>query len=112
MYEDDHEKDISQSDGETMKQVIINEASMLVNTVINSKAPSEGFGSEKTSAVSRARTTRGRVREQTFLRIAFRFPRKEIKRGATIACIPKESRMDEKHNTLSLLPSKEILSRT
>ena len=51
MYEDDHEKDISQSDGETMKQVIINEASTLVNTVINSKAPSEGFGSEKTSAV-------------------------------------------------------------
>ena len=28
-YEDDHEKEISQSDGETMKEVITNEASTL-----------------------------------------------------------------------------------
>ena len=75
MYEDDHEKEISQSDGETMKKVIINKASMLVNTVISLKAPSEGFGSEKTSTASRAQMTRGRVLEQTFLRIAFRSPR-------------------------------------
>ena len=74
-YEDDHEKEISQSDGETMKKVIINEASALVNTVINLKAPSEEFGSEKTSTVSHARMTRGRQLEQTFLRIAFRFPK-------------------------------------
>ena len=79
VYEDDHEKEISQSDGETMKEVIINAASTLVNTVINLKTPSEVFGSEKTSTVSRARMTRGRVREQTFLRIPFRFPRKENK---------------------------------
>ena len=111
-YEDDHEKEISQSDGETMKEVIINEASTLVDTVINSKAPSEGFGSEKTSTVSRARMTRGRVLEQTFHRIAFRFPKKEIKRGVTIACTPKKSRMDEKHYTSSLHPSTEIPSRT
>ena len=42
--------------------------------------------------------------EQTFLSIAFRFPRKEIKRGATIACIPKESRTDDKHNIFIVAP--------
>ena len=68
VYEDDHEKQTSQSDGEIMKKVIINEASTLVNTVINSRVPPEGFGSEKTSTVSRARMTKGRVLEQTFLR--------------------------------------------
>ena len=112
-YEDDHEKEISQSDGETMKEVIINEASTLVDTVINSKAPSEGFGSEKTSTVSRARMTRGRVLEQTFHRIAFRFPRKEGRSvEVTNAYTLKESRMDEKHYTSSLHPSTEIPSRT
>ena len=45
MYEGDHEKEISQSEGETMKKVIINEASTLVSTVINLKVPPEGFGS-------------------------------------------------------------------
>ena len=35
VYEDDHEKEISQSDG--VKKVIINEAPTLVNTVISSK---------------------------------------------------------------------------
>ena len=35
MYEDDHEKEISQSDG--VKKVIINEAPTVVNTVISSK---------------------------------------------------------------------------
>ena len=59
------------------KNVIINETSTLVNTVINLRVPTEGFGSEKTSIVSRARMTRGGVLEQTFLRIAFRFSRKE-----------------------------------
>ena len=67
VYEDDHEKETSQSDGETTKKVIINEASTLVNTVINSRVPTEEFGW----------MTRGRVLEQTFLRIAFRFSRKE-----------------------------------
>ena len=75
-YEDDHEKEIWQSDGETVEKVMINEASTLVDTVIKFKAP-EGFGSEKTSTVSRARMTRGRVLEQAFFRIAFRFLRKE-----------------------------------
>ena len=33
VYEDDHEKEILQSDGETMKKVTINEASTLVSAV-------------------------------------------------------------------------------
>ena len=34
--------------------------------------------------------------EQTFHRIAFRFPRKEDKHGVNIDCTPKKSRMDKK----------------
>ena len=45
VYEDDHEKEISQSDG--VRKVIINEVPTLVNTVISSKVRREGFGSEK-----------------------------------------------------------------
>ena len=111
-YEDDHEKEISQSDGETMKEVITNEASTLVNTAFNLMVPPEGFGSEKTSTVSRARMTRGRVIEQTFHRIAFRFPRKENKRGVIIDSTTTKSRMDKKHYTLSLHPGTEIPFRT
>ena len=47
VYEGDHEKEISQSDGETMKKVIINEASTLVDTVANLKAPAEVNGAER-----------------------------------------------------------------
>ena len=54
-YEDDHEKEISQSDG--MKKVIINEDPTRVNTVTSSKVRRDGFGSEKASTVSRARMT-------------------------------------------------------
>ena len=50
-------------DGETMKKVIINEASTLLDTVANLKAPAEVIGAE-----------RGRVLGHTK---AFRFPRKE-----------------------------------
>ena len=85
---------------------------MLVDTVIMLKAPPEGFGSEQTGTVSRARMTRGRVIEQTFHRIAFRFPRKENKRGVIIDCTTTKSRMDKKHYTSLLHPSTEIPSRT
>ena len=47
VYEHDHEKEISQSDG--VKKVIINEAPTLVNTVISSKVRRGGFGSEMAS---------------------------------------------------------------
>ena len=43
MYKDDHEEEIAQSDGETVKTVMINEASTLLFTAKNLKAPSEGF---------------------------------------------------------------------
>ena len=43
VYKDDHEEEILQSNCETMKKVIINEASTVVSTVINSKAPTEGI---------------------------------------------------------------------
>ena len=94
-YEDDHEEEVLQPDGETVEKVMINEASTLVDTVINLKVPPDGFGSEKTSVVSRARMTRGRVVEQTFLRTCVLHGLSEEgrrKRGVTIAYTPKETR--------------------
>ena len=52
---DDHEEEFAQFDGEIVKKVMINDASTFLSTVNNLKVPPEGFGSEETSTVSRAR---------------------------------------------------------
>eukprot|EP00450_Noctiluca_scintillans_P039645 CAMPEP_0194477128 /NCGR_PEP_ID=MMETSP0253-20130528/900_1 /TAXON_ID=2966 /ORGANISM="Noctiluca scintillans" /LENGTH=163 /DNA_ID=CAMNT_0039316055 /DNA_START=62 /DNA_END=553 /DNA_ORIENTATION=+ len=43
VFKDDHEEDILQADGETVKKVTVNEASTLLSVVTNLKAPAEGF---------------------------------------------------------------------
>ena len=83
VYEDEHEEEILQSDGETVKKVMINEASTILSTVPNSKAPREGFGSQETSECS----------DKPSFAFAFYTDRwrKEDRHGVTIACTPKES---------------------
>ena len=49
MYKGDHEEEISQSDDEIVKKVMINEASTLLSVVTTAKAPTEGSGSQETS---------------------------------------------------------------
>ena len=51
----DHEEEITQFDGETVKKMMINEISKFLSNVDNVKISSEGFDSEVTRAVSRAR---------------------------------------------------------
>ena len=41
MCKDDHEEETLQSDDETVKKAMINEASTLVNSIAGSKAPPE-----------------------------------------------------------------------
>ena len=43
MYEDEHEKETSQSDGETVKNVMINEGSSLLSTASNLKSITKGI---------------------------------------------------------------------
>ena len=52
MCKDDHEEEIAQYDGDTVKKVMINEASTFLSTVNNLNAPSEGFllGGDKVRA--------------------------------------------------------------
>ena len=51
---DDHEEEIAQLDGETVKKMMINEISTFLSTVDNLKMQPEGFDSEVTRTVSRA----------------------------------------------------------
>ena len=43
VYEDEHEKETSQSDGETVKNVMINEGSSLLSTASNLKSITKGI---------------------------------------------------------------------
>ena len=43
VYKDDHEEEILQADGETVKKVMVNEASTLLSVVTTGKAPPEGL---------------------------------------------------------------------
>ena len=87
MYKDDHEEEILQSDGETVKTVMINEASPLLNTLTDLKVPPEGFGLEETSTVSRVRMRMGSAmiilgKQQRFGRLDTAFRQKlERKKG-------------------------------
>ena len=51
----DHEEEITQIDGETVKKMMINENSTFLSTVDNLGISPEGFDSEVTMTVSRAR---------------------------------------------------------
>ena len=50
-----HEVEIMQFDGETLKKMMINEISTFLSNVDNLKISPEGFDSEVTRTVSRAR---------------------------------------------------------
>ena len=50
----DHEEEITQFDGETVKKMMINEISTYLSNVDNVKISPEGFDSEATRTVSRA----------------------------------------------------------
>ena len=52
---DDHEKEITQFDGEIVKKMMINDISTFLSTIDNSKISPEGFDSKVTRTVSRAR---------------------------------------------------------
>ena len=52
---DDHEEEITQFDGETVKKKMINEISTFLSTIDNLKISPERFDSEVTRTVSRAR---------------------------------------------------------
>ena len=51
----DHEEEITQFDGETVKKMMINEISTFLSNIDNVKISPEGFDSEVTRTVSRAR---------------------------------------------------------
>ena len=51
----DHEEEITHFDGETVKKMMINENSAFLSTIDNVKISPEGFDSEVTMTVSRAR---------------------------------------------------------
>ena len=51
----DHEEEITQFDGETVKKMMINEISTFLRTFDNLKISPEGFDSQVTRTVSRAR---------------------------------------------------------
>ena len=53
--EGDHEEEIMQFDGETVKKMMINEISIFLSNVDNVKISPEGLDSEVTRNVSRAR---------------------------------------------------------
>ena len=50
----DHEEEITQSDDETLKKMMINEISTFLSNVDNVKISPEGFDSQVTRTVSRA----------------------------------------------------------
>ena len=52
----DHEEEITQFDGETVKKMKINEISTFLCAIDNLRISPEGFDSEVTMTVSRART--------------------------------------------------------
>ena len=52
---DDHEEEITQFDGATVKKMMINEISTFLSTIDNLKISPEGFDSKVTRTVSRAR---------------------------------------------------------
>ena len=52
---DDHEEEITQIDAETVKKMMINEISTFLSTIDNLRISPEGFDSEVTRNVSRAR---------------------------------------------------------
>ena len=52
---DDHEEEITQFKGETVKKMMLNEISLFLSSVDNVKTSPEGFDSEVTRTVSRAR---------------------------------------------------------
>ena len=52
---DDHEEEITQFDGETVKKMMINEISTFLSTIDNLKISPEGFDSKVKRTVSRAR---------------------------------------------------------
>ena len=54
---DDHEEEITQFGGETVKKMMINDISSFLSNVDNVKISPEGFDSEVTRTVSRARNT-------------------------------------------------------
>ena len=51
----DHEEEITQLDGKSVKKMMINEISTFLSTIDNVKMSPEGFDSEVTGVVSRAR---------------------------------------------------------
>ena len=51
----DHEEEIMQFDGETVKKMMINEISTYLSTIDNVKISPEGFDSEVARTLSRAR---------------------------------------------------------
>ena len=55
MCKGDHEEEITQFDGKTVKKMMINEISTFLSNVDNVKISPEGFDSEVTRTVSRAR---------------------------------------------------------
>ena len=54
-YKGDHEEEITQFEGETVKKMMINEISTFLSNVDNVKISPGGFDSEVTRTVSRAR---------------------------------------------------------
>ena len=55
-WKGDHEEEITQLDGEIVKKMMINEISTVLSNVDNVKISPDGFDSEVTRTVSRART--------------------------------------------------------
>ena len=92
MYKDDHEEEILQSDGETVKKATINEALTLLNW----------FGGNENRA-KRTIEARDSVLRQTFLRFCDSTRIVTVRKdrhGVTIACILKEFFADKGHYTL------------
>ena len=98
VYKDEHEEEFLQSDDDIVKKVM-NEASTLLNVVTTGKAPTEDSACRKRVSArtdlpshcfhGSSCTARGR---------------KEDRHGATIACTPKESRTNKRHDTFVVAP--------
>ena len=84
---DDHEEEITQFDGETVKKMMINEISTFLSALDNLKISTEGSDSEVTRTVSRARMNSERIVEQNVVVPVLKI-RKEI--GDLTELIPKE----------------------
>ena len=99
-----------QSNCETVKKVMINEASILLNTVSSSKAPIEGFVSQETSFVSSARLKQeteclGKSSFALLSGFDIDRPGKEGEHEVSISFTTKESCAVERHSTFIVAPT-------